>query len=179
MDSNAASPLSPHFAGGIPNGPSPPPSDAGVRRHQSLNYATNVRRLGTNLKRAGTLQAAPPKGHPQQGLYSGAQSPSPTGAEEEYEAEGGRADDGYFHMSSQQVQGQYSQTSPIGRSSPWGTPGNDWKAQIGANVNTNMGSGVDDVSRALSALEINQQYGGANAYQQGRCRGIRGIQYLI
>ncbi|KAF7799560.1 hypothetical protein EIP86_010797 [Pleurotus ostreatoroseus] len=165
VDSNAASPLSPHFAGGIPNGPSPPPSDAGVRRHQSLNYATNVRRLGTNLKRAGTLQAAPLKGHPQQGLYSGAQSPSPTNAEEEYEAEGGHPDDGYF------VQGQYPPTSPIGRSSPWGTPGNDWKAQFGANANSNMGSGVDDVSRALSTLEINQQYGGANAYQQGLRNG--------
>lgn len=62
----------------------------------------------------------------------------------------------------------------MGRSSPWSTPGaqNDWRAQLGnANANIVPGNvGIDDVSRALSALEINPQYGG-NAgvnYQQGQ-----------
>lgn len=188
VDSAGASPLSPHFNTGIPNVPSPPPANsgsAGVRRHQSLNYPNaGVRqRLNTGLKRAGTLQAPSLKGHPQQGIYSGAQSPSPTGAEEEYEYEyendsvRAEEDAGYFRMPAQQGQGQGQYpTSPIGRSSPWSTPGagNDWRTQIGGNNNSNVGSGtggVDDVSRALSALEINQQYGGGNAgnsYQQGQ-----------
>ena len=162
--------------------PGQPGSAAGVRRHQSLNYpnATGVRsRLNnTGLKRAGTLQAPPLKGHPQQGLYSGAQSPSPTGAEEEYEYDNDsvRAEEegGYFRMSSQQGQSQYP-TSPIGRSSAWSTPGagNDWRTQLGGNGNTTIGAGaggIDDVTRALNTLEINQQYGGTNNYQQGRNR---------
>ncbi|PSR77642.1 hypothetical protein PHLCEN_2v7832 [Hermanssonia centrifuga] len=186
IDSASASPLSPHFAGGIPNDPSPPPANGGsaaVRRHHSLNYpnAAAVRRgvNNTGLKRAGTLQAPPIKGHPQQGGYSGGpQSPSPTNAEEEYEYDDdsvrAEEDHGYFRPPTQQGQGQYP-TSPIGRSSPWSTPGagNDWRTQIGGNGNPNMGIGsgaIDDVSRALSALEINQQYGGNNAgsYQQGQ-----------
>ncbi|KAJ3548210.1 hypothetical protein NM688_g5325 [Phlebia brevispora] len=179
VDSAAASPLSPHYAGGIPNVPSPPPAmgNAGVRRHQSLNYpnATNVRRLG-GLKRAGTLQAGPLKGHPQHGIYSGAQSPSPTGADEDDDDDSTRADEepGYFRLPAQQGQGQYP-TSPIGRSSPWSTPGNDWRTQIGGNGGSNMGAGaggVDDVSRALSALEIQQQYNAGNYQQTLRNGGI-------
>lgn len=151
---------------------------AGVRRHQSLNYpnAGGVRRLNTGLKRAGTLQAPPIRGHPQQ-TYSGAQSPSPTGADEEYDYDDDSVraeEDGYFRVPNQQPQGQYP-TSPIGRSSPWSTPGagNDWRTQLGGNVNPNIGagsSGIDDVSRALNALEINQQYAGnaANGYSQGQ-----------
>ena len=161
-DSSAsASPLSPHFA----HGPSPPPGSAagGVRRHQSLNYPTatpGVRRLASGLKRAGTLQVGA-KGS--QVPYSGAQSPSPTNADEEYDDEAARVADeeSYFAAQNQQQASNYP-GSPIGRSSPWSTPGGEWRAQMGGNggsYNTGNNSGIDDVSRALSALEINQQYG--------------------
>lgn len=176
QSSSSASPLSPHFAGGIPEVPSPPPASgaAGVRRHQSLNYpnAGGVRRLGSNLKRAGTLQAPPIKGAPQGASYSGAQSPSPTNAEEEYEDESVRAEEdaSYFAMTGQQGQ-SYGPTSPIGRSSPWSTPGADWRTNLGYGSNANFGGTVDDVTRALSALELNQQYANANASgYQGRSR---------
>ncbi|KAI0782222.1 YT521-B-like domain-containing protein [Abortiporus biennis] len=171
VESSNASPLSPHFAGGIPNVPSPPPpaGAAGVRRHQSLNYPTAtgaMRRLNQGLKRAGTLQAPVIKGSPPGGGYIGAQSPSPTNAEEEYDDESVRADeDSYFGMPTQQ--GQYAPQSPIGRSSPWNTPGagNDWRTQLAGTAAANIGSsGVDDVSRALNALELSSQYGS----QQGQ-----------
>lgn len=162
-DSSAsASPLSPHFAGGLPHVPSPPPGAAagGVRRHQSLNYPqgnSGVRRLASGLKRAGTLQVGA-KGAPG-GPYAGPQSPSPTNADEEYDDESARAEeDSYFQQT-----GQYP-GSPIGRSSPWSTPGGEWRAQVGGNTAYNNG-GIDDVSRALSALEIGQQYGNV---QQGQ-----------
>jgi YTH domain-containing family protein len=137
-----------------------------------------VRRLHSGLRRAGTLQAPPLKGHSQQ-PYSDARSPSPTGADEEYDYDNDSVraeEDGYFRGPSQQgSQGQYP-TSPIGRSSPWSTPGasNDWRTQLQGNINPNIGSGpsgIDDVSRALSTLEINQQYAAGNAgngYQQGQ-----------
>ncbi|KAI0822750.1 YT521-B-like domain-containing protein [Trametes gibbosa] len=166
-DSSAsASPLSPHFGGGMPNVPSPPPGAAGaggVRRHQSLNYPTataSVRRLASGLKRAGTLQvgAKVAQGVP----YSGAQSPSPTNADEYDDDDSVRADeDSYF---AGQSGGQYP-GSPIGRSSPWSTPGGEWRAQMGSNISAYGGTSggnnaaIDDVSRALSQLEINQQYG--------------------
>ncbi|CAL1705595.1 unnamed protein product [Somion occarium] len=165
--SSSASPLSPHFSSGPPNVPSPPPASgaAGVRRHQSLNYPTaagNVRRLQTGLKRAGTLQAPPIKGSQPGGGYAGAQSPSPTNADEEYDNE----------------------SSPMGRSSPWSTPGagNDWRSQIGGNAGQNLASGtVDDVSRALSALELNQQYGNTGAYSQDvrNGGGPRKLQQIV
>ncbi|KAI0362506.1 YTH-domain-containing protein [Trametes cingulata] len=164
-DSSAsASPLSPHFAGGLPNVPSPPPGAsgaAGVRRHQSLNYPTataSVRRLASGLKRAGTLQVGAKNA---QGVpYSGAQSPSPTNADEYDDNDSVRADeDSYFALSGQSAS-QYP-GSPMGRSSPWSTPGGEWRAQMGAQNAGGYGgnnAGIDDVSRALSQLEINQQY---------------------
>ncbi|KAI0664738.1 YT521-B-like domain-containing protein [Cubamyces menziesii] len=173
-DSSAsASPLSPHFAGGLPNIPSPPPGAAGaggVRRHQSLNYPTataSVRRLAAGLKRAGTLQVGV-KGA--QGVpYSGAHSPSPTNADEDNESV--RADeDSYFALSGQT--GSQYPGSPIGRSSPWSTPGGEWRTQMGnsnaghfVGNNGNNNAAIDDVSRALSQLEINQQYA---SIQQGQ-----------
>lgn len=177
QSSSSGSPLSPHFAAGIPTVPSPPPASsgaAGVRRHQSLNYPTaagGVRRLGSGLKRAGTLQAPPVKGAPAGSNYSGAQSPSPTNADEEYDNDSVTAEeDSYFQPGNQQ--GQYVPQSPMGRSSPWSTPGTgDWRTQIGGNAATNIGSGVDDVARALSNMELNQ-YGQTNAgYQQGSRNG--------
>ena len=151
-----------------------------MRRHQSLNYpnatAVRSRMANTGLKRAGTLQAPPIKGHPQPGMYSGPQSPSPTAADEEYDYDNdsvrAEEDGGYFRLPAQQSQGQYP-TSPIGKSSPWSTPGNDWRTQIGGNGNNNGGPGagtVDEVTMALNTLEINQQYAGGNVganYPQG------------
>ncbi|OCH86889.1 YTH-domain-containing protein [Obba rivulosa] len=174
QSSSSASPLSPHFQG-LPHVPSPPPGEgaAGVRRHQSLNYPTaaaGVRRIAAGLRRAGTLQAPNIKGHSQANPYSGAQSPSPTNAEEEYDNDSVRAEeDSYFGLASQ-GQERYP-VSPLGRSSPWSTPGNDWRNQVGATTAAqfaNANAGIDDVSRALSALEISQQYGGNGGnYQQG------------
>lgn len=180
QSSSSASPLSPHFASGLPHVPSPPPggtSSAGVRRHQSLNYPTataGMRHLTSGLKRAGTLQAGPIKSHPKGVPYSGHQSPSPTNAEEEYDNDSTHAEeDSYFGLPTQQSQGQYP-GSPIARS-PWSTPGNDWRNQVGGNNAQFGGNGggsniaIDDVSRALSALEISQQYGGnAGNFQQGQ-----------
>ncbi|KIP12361.1 hypothetical protein PHLGIDRAFT_82176 [Phlebiopsis gigantea 11061_1 CR5-6] len=176
----SASPLSPHFSGGISHISSPSPdSGANVRRHQSLNYPNPAaaRFRNSGLRRADTMQAPPIKERTPQ-AYPGPQSPSPTGADEEhdYDNDSVRAEeDGYFRASNQQNQGQYP-TSPIGRSSPWGTPsaGNDWRTQLHGIVNPNIGpgpNGIDDVSRALSALEINQQYAAGNpgnGYQQGQ-----------
>ncbi|KZT09764.1 YTH-domain-containing protein [Laetiporus sulphureus 93-53] len=172
--SSATSPLSPHFASGIAHGPSPPPSgSAGIRRHQSLNYPTaaaSMRHLSSGLKRAGTIQAGPVKAQAKGGAYSGAQSPSPTNADEEYENDSTHAEeDSYFGVPVQQSQGQYP-GSPMGRSSPWSTPGNDWRSQIGggtANAQFGNNAGIDDVTRALSTLEVSQQYGGSG-FQQGQ-----------
>lgn len=159
-DSASASPLSPYGAG-LPHVPSPPPGSGGVRRHQSLNYpqgTPGVRRLASGLKRAGTLQVGGKV------PYSGAQSPSPTNAEEEgYDDDSVRADEESYFA------GQQYPGSPIGRSSPWSTPGGEWRAQMGGNGNAynnaTGNAGIDDVSRALSTLEISQQYGNV---QQGQ-----------
>ena len=138
-------------------GPSPPPA-ANVRRHQSLNYA-GPKRVGA-LKRAGTLQTSSIKTHQSQG-YSSGQSPSPTGAEEdECEQEEGP------HFS--RAQGSYP--SSIGRSSPWGTPeaavNHDWRAPAGPVAPGNIHSaGMDEVSRALSTLELTQTYQPSGSYQ--------------
>lgn len=111
--------------------------------------------------------------------YAGPRSPSPTNAEEEYDDESVNAEeDSYFAIASQQgqAQGQYP-GSPIGRSSPWSTPGasNDWRGQLGSNLNSQFAQGgngnnaaIDDVTRALSTLEINQQYGGNSGFQQSQ-----------
>ncbi|EIW60254.1 YTH-domain-containing protein [Trametes versicolor FP-101664 SS1] len=175
-DSSAsASPLSPHFGGGLPNVPSPPPGATGaggVRRHQSLNYPTataSVRRLASGLKRAGTLQVGA-KGA--QGVpYSGAQSPSPTNADEYDDDESAQAPEESYFAASGQTGGQYP-GSPIGRSSPWSTPGGEWRPQMGAGNagaygghNGGNNPAIDDVSRALSQLEINQQYGNVSQGQ--------------
>jgi hypothetical protein len=135
--------------------PSPPPA-SGVRRHQSLNYpnAAGSQRLGGGLKRAGTLQAPPIKVNQSQG-YPAGQSPSPTNADEDEDE--GLDEDPYFPPN------QYP-TSPMGRTSPWATPGsgsNEWRQ--GGN-----GNSVDDVSRALNALELSQSYQGVNYQQQGQ-----------
>ncbi|KAH9066482.1 YTH-domain-containing protein [Lactarius vividus] len=151
---NSPSSLSGHY-GTIP---SPPPGSA-VRRHQSLTYGAatgGVKRMApAGLRRAGTLQtqARASTHHPQ--------TPSPTGADEEF-AEGstGHDDESYFaqHQTQASVQGQYP-TSPINRS-PWSTPSNEWRSSGGTSglvAPNNGSSAIDDVQRALSSLDINNQ----------------------
>lgn len=162
MDPSNPSPLSPHF-GAIP---SPPPAGAaGVRRHVSLTYGAGAggpRKIASQLKRSGTLQAPHPHGitpTPPGSQLSGHNTPSPPNAEEEeygfdpyeyvdeYAASGGYEGD--------YPQGQYANpASPIGRSSPWNNTNtaqtNDWRG-------VSTGGSVDDVQRALSTLELSSQ----------------------
>ncbi|KAF8912021.1 YT521-B-like domain-containing protein [Gymnopilus junonius] len=151
------SPLSPHFAN-PPNVPSPPPAGSGVRRHVSLTYGAAVggqRKIATGLKRSGTLQATLPN-HSQ----NSTPPDTPEQPEEEeylYEAEDSSAyGEEDYHVASQQYQ-QYS-NSPIGRTSPWSS-GNEWRQgqAYGGNGNT----AIDDVQRALSALELASNQGAA------------------
>ncbi|KIJ16997.1 hypothetical protein PAXINDRAFT_168425 [Paxillus involutus ATCC 200175] len=173
------SPLSPHFA--TSHVPSPPPATSGVRRHQSLTYGAQggVRQMSTSgLKRAGTLQQTGSRHAATVG-----QTPSPPDAEEEYDEEqelvNPYEDESYFTSRSpppnqqqhgSQGQGQYP-TSPIGRSSPWGTPGSgDWRTPAGSFSVSGAGS-IDDVTRALSAMELNsanQLYSNSHGFQGGQ-----------
>ncbi|KAI6045583.1 YT521-B-like domain-containing protein [Pisolithus marmoratus] len=108
-------------------GPIPsPPAGSGVRRHQSLTYgAQSGVKQMSGLKRAGTLQ-------------SGARQPTAVG---------------HNHMGLQ-AQGQYP-TSPMGRSSPWNTPGSgDWRTP-GASFSSTGTNNIDEVTRALSTMELN------------------------
>ncbi|KXN93392.1 YTH domain family protein 2 [Leucoagaricus sp. SymC.cos] len=144
VESQSQSSTSPHSAS-----TSPPPG-ANVRRHVSLTAAAGAtRKITPGLRRSGTLQATLPHHH-QSSTPSDAQQP-----EEEYseEAEDQGAYDDYYN--------QNYPTSPMGRQSPW-TPGsnggqnNEWRNNTGfAPVpNQSTANAIDDVQRALSALEI-------------------------
>jgi hypothetical protein len=133
--------------------PSPPPGSA-VRRHQSLTYGTATQRMASaGLRRAGTLQ--------NQGRTHGhqPQTPSPTGADEEFtEGSAGGEDESYFDR--QVSIGQQHPASPINRS-PWSTPSNEWRPSGGnANlVGSNNGSStIEDLQRGISSMDINNQY---------------------
>ncbi|KAG9318630.1 hypothetical protein JVU11DRAFT_723 [Chiua virens] len=169
------SPLSPHFA--ATHVPSPPPASSGVRRHQSLTYGAQRQMPSSGLKRAGTLQQTGSRHTPTTG-----QSPSPPDPEEEEYGEekdpvNPYDDDTYFTPrspppSQQQYANQGSQypTSPMGRASPWGTPGAaDWRTSGGTFPGSAVAS-VDDVARALSSMELNnpannQLYSNTAAFQ--------------
>lgn len=171
------SPLSPHFA--TAHVPSPPPASSGVRRHQSLTYGVQRQIPSSGLKRAGTLQQTGSRHTATVG-----QTPSPPDPEEETYSEekdlvNPYDDESYFTPRSpppnQQQYGcqgsaQYP-TSPIGRASPWGTPGGaDWRTPGGTFSGPGMAS-VDDVARALSAMELNnagQMYSNSAALQGGQ-----------
>ncbi|RDB20982.1 YTH domain-containing family protein 1 [Hypsizygus marmoreus] len=174
------SPLSPHFAG-VPHGPSPPPAASNVRRHVSLTYGSGVagpRKMNpSGLKRSGTLQAAGP-------VSSQNTTPPSTseGAEEDeypYEVEDASVyEEEYTSVQYQQYSGQQGQYagSPIGRQSPW-APGNEWRTAGGSGFTGGNGGSqnatMDDVQRALSALELNQagasqMYQGTGNYQTGQ-----------
>jgi hypothetical protein len=150
---NSPSPMASQF-GTIP---SPPPGSA-VRRHQSLTYGTATQRMASaGLRRAGTLQ--------NQGRTHGhqPQTPSPTGADEEFtEGSAGREDEPYFDPQVSN-QGQQHPSSPINRS-PWSTPSNEWRSS-GGNANlvgsNNGSSAIEDLQRGLSSIDINSQYSAA------------------
>lgn len=148
--------------------PSPPPASfgAGVRRHQSLTYGAPSSGAAS-LKRSGTLAGIKPRRSNTTGLGSdasqgstGAESPSPPEVEENFVAEDAEEEEYYEQQMSatQPAQAQGYSGSPIGKS-PWSTPSREWRgaAIIGgannAGYNTN-GSTIDDVQRALSALEL-------------------------
>jgi YTH domain-containing family protein len=97
-----------------------------------------------------------------------ARSPSPTNAEEEYEdEETPYAEDSYFRAPSQQGAQQQQQQGGNGNGyvpsplrSPWATPG-EWRApppsgSLGGHDDALV---MDDVTRALSNLELSQQQG--------------------
>ncbi|PPQ78169.1 hypothetical protein CVT25_015502 [Psilocybe cyanescens] len=149
-----SSPLSSHFATNPPHVPSPPPAESGVRRHVSITYgavAGNARKTSTGLRRSGTLQATLPA-HSQTST-----PPEPTEQTEEeeyaYEQEDPSAYEEEYYARSQQQPQQYQQysNSPIGRTSPWSTT-NEWRQGQGYGGNGN--AAIDDVQRALSALEL-------------------------
>ena len=134
--------------------PSPPPAASGVRRHVSLTYGAAVgasRKVpaATGLKRAGTVQGAGPTTHSQN-----SSPPETTGhAEEDEEYACDQEDpslyDEDYYFKQQQ---QFTNTS-IGRSSPWSS-NNEWRS-LGLTGPGN-GNAIDDVQRALSALELAQ-----------------------
>lgn len=167
------SPLSPQYP--TSHVPSPPPAGSGVRRHQSLTYGaqSGVRQMtSSGLKRAGTVQGSgrhPSVGH----------SPSPPHAEEEYieeqELVNPHEEESYFsrppapaqHQQQYAGQGQYP-TSPMGRASPWNTPGGEWRTPGGSFSMAGTGN-PEDIVRAFSGLEINNNIYMANmGYQVGQ-----------
>jgi YTH domain-containing family protein len=152
-----------------------------VRRHQSLTYGAAAGAGGgvrhqlssSGLKRSGTLQVTGGKRQTQQ------HTPSPPNEQEdyEYEEESLAYDDDYSRsppvQQQQQVQGQYS-ASQIGRQSPWNNTGNDWRGSLVGTGFSNVGNNaaVDDVQRALSALEI-----ASNNYQSNNNQNNNNINF--
>ncbi|KAF9014038.1 YT521-B-like domain-containing protein [Cyathus striatus] len=169
---SSASPLSPHFVP-PPTAPSPPAGESGVRRHVSLTYA-NRNKTNQNLKRSGTLQAPVPAHAQQLRQQQQQQQQQEDPSEEEdyaaaYEAyEDPDAYDEEFYAQQQQQQQQGGgYASPLGRSSPW-SAANDWRASGPAYAAANQPtSAIDDVQRALSALEIASNAGGFQSMAYG------------
>ncbi|KAF8643884.1 hypothetical protein AX16_008900 [Volvariella volvacea WC 439] len=159
VDGHASNPpLSPQYT---PGGPSPPPSGANVRRHVSLTYGAVVggaRKLGgSGLKRSGTLQAPMP---------THSQNPTPpesvTAQQQEEEShysydqdEQGTYDEDYLRQQQPQYTG-----GRWGSGNEWRTPGSSGFSSAGNGQNAN----IDDVSRALSALELSSNQN-QNSYQ--------------
>jgi YTH domain-containing family protein len=107
----------------------------------------------TGLRRSGTLQATIKHSE-------NPRSPSPTQAED-----GDHVDDPQSledeRYQPDQVQGQYL-GSPIGHHSPWSSQA-EWRT--GGNGNTTNPT-IDDVSRALSAIELSVNNGPGQPYNQ-------------
>ncbi|KAG6837259.1 hypothetical protein H0H93_012264 [Arthromyces matolae] len=161
------SPLSSHFVAGQ-NVPSPPSPASNVRRHVSLTYGAASRKPPSGLKRSGTLQAPMPPPHNSQSTTPPDTSESVEEDDYNYEEDLNAYDEAYGGVQQQVPSQGYNQ---IGRQSPW-APQNEWRAVGGGGgFITNQNAAVDDVQRALSALEIasNQstQYN-SNLYQGGQ-----------
>ncbi|KAJ3841101.1 YTH-domain-containing protein [Lentinula raphanica] len=133
--------------------PSPPPAASSVRRHVSLTYGAQGAGVNrpkvTSLKRAGTLQTPLPPNNTVENVGTGA-------SEEEYEYTYTNEDPAAYDTYDTYATG--GPTSPLGRSSPWGSTGSssgsggDWRAPGGlAQAGNNA---IDDVQRALSSMEI-------------------------
>ncbi|KAK7040876.1 hypothetical protein VNI00_009472 [Paramarasmius palmivorus] len=163
-DDEAQPAADPNIAGASDD--SSPLGAASVRRHVSLTYGAQGAGAGrskvSGLKRSGTLQAP---GYHGSTTETTAQAPA-NAEEEQYE----------YTYSNEDPYDAYEQyggpTSPVGRSSPWGSAGGaggstggDWRTPgFGVGGNGNGGSAaIDDVQRALSALELSGQNTGAGA----------------
>lgn len=122
----------------------------------------------SGLKRSGTLQAPI-------STNSQASTPpdTPEGTEEEeyaYETEDPGVYDDEYRAQQYSSQGQQYAPSPIGRQSPW-APANEWRTagsglSSGSGHNSNVA--IDDVQRALSALELASNNGGQNQMYQAQ-----------
>ncbi|KAF8517600.1 YTH-domain-containing protein [Hysterangium stoloniferum] len=159
---SADRPRSPSF--GHTDTPSPPPVSAGmgVRRHQSLTYGA-AQSKGAGLKRSGTLAGPKPRRNNTIGLgdtvagLAGPESPNPPDVEENF-VEEGYEDEEYFDQQPAATQQSQGQSFP---GSPWNPPTNEWRApnvigspNAGYGNHMQSNSGIDDVQRALSALEL-------------------------
>lgn len=105
-------------------------------------------KAAAGLRRSGTLQATLPGSHAHHKTNT---PPEAAPADEEQYQEETEDNAQYEDYPPQ----QFYPTSPIGRQSPWATGSgpNEWRS--GAPLaNQNMTSAIDDVQRALSALEV-------------------------
>lgn len=148
MDNN--SPLSPYSVA-VPPVPSPPSPASGVRRHVSLTYGApgGVARTKVTVKRSGTLQATVSK-------HSTAQPEQSVEVEAENEYFEYPADESAPYEDEEYLKSQGQYTSSLGGSSFWSS-GNDWRTPGSSGFGGNNGSNnvaIDDVQRALSALEL-------------------------
>ena len=137
-----------------------------MRRHQSLTYGA-THSGATGVKRSGTLAGVKPRRNNTIGLGSDAnqgsgvpESPSPPEVEENFVEEDVEEEEYFQQQMSATSQTQAPSYSSSGRS-PWSTPSRDWRGANSAGdtnnaaYNANGGSSaMDDVQRALSALEL-------------------------
>ncbi|KAF8584082.1 YTH-domain-containing protein [Ramaria rubella] len=162
------SPLSPAFTPA--NAPSPPPASAGagVRRHTSLTYGASHSGVA-GVKRSDTLAGVKPRRNNTIGLAGDAnqssvvpESPSPPEVEENFVEETPEEQEEYYQQqvsaAQQQALAQGYSGGPMAKS-PWGTPSREWRSgNIGSsNIHGGPNGGsstMDDVQRALSALEL-------------------------
>ncbi|KAE9397379.1 YTH-domain-containing protein [Gymnopus androsaceus JB14] len=139
------------YGGSIQQVPSPPPATSGVRRHVSLTYGAQGAGVNrpkvTSLKRSGTLQTPLPANN----AATMSENATAGGEAEEYEYTYGMEDPAAYNPYDYD-----GPTSPLGRSSPWGSTGSssgsagDWRTPGGPSGP----NAIDDVQRALSSLEL-------------------------
>lgn len=137
--SNNTSPLSPYSGAAPPHVPSPPPAASGVRRHVSLTYGApggvGRPKMSSGLKRSGTLQTTIP-------------SHSSTQPESSVDVEGEEEQFEYTVEDATVYDDEYLKQT---QENDWRTPGSSGFSTSGT---------IDDVQRALSALELAGNNGG-------------------